>query len=47
MEQELLLLFMSALGIGLGLNPITNKINSGLFKGSTWLVRGIIIRLIK
>ena len=38
---------MSALGIGLAVNPAISKINPGLFKGATWLVRGIIFRSLK
>ena len=38
---------MSALGIGLAVNPATSGINTGLFKATTWLFRGIIFRLLK
>jgi hypothetical protein len=42
MKNSLLIVLMSAVGISLALNPITNKINPGLLKGGTWLFRGII-----
>jgi hypothetical protein len=42
MTKPLLIVLMSALGIGLGLNPATGGINPGLFKGSTWLFSGIV-----
>ncbi len=47
MTGQLLILLMSAVGIGLGINPVTSKINPGLFKGATWLFRGIVFRLVK
>ena len=47
MSDKLLILLMSALGIGLAINPYTNSINPGLFKGTTWLVSGIISRFVK
>ena len=47
MEGQLLIVLMSALGIGLAGNPATNGINPGLFKGATWLFRGIIFRFLK
>lgn len=34
---------MSALRILLAVNPTTSVINPGLFKGGTWLFRGIIL----
>jgi hypothetical protein len=37
---------MSALGLGLAINPYTNSINPGLFKGAAWLFRGIISKLL-
>ena len=47
MTSQLLILLMSALGIGLAVNPATSGINPGLFKGATWLFRGIIFRILK
>ena len=47
MTDQLLIVLMSALGIGLAVNPITSGINPGLFKGATWLFRGIVFRLLK
>ena len=47
MDDRLLLLLMSALGIGLAINPYTNKINPGLFKGAAWLFSGIVSRYLK
>ena len=37
MNDRILILLMSILGIGLAINPYTNKINSGLFKGAVAL----------
>jgi hypothetical protein len=45
--KQLLIVLMSALGIGLTLSPATGGINSGLFKGSAWLFSGIVSRLFK
>ena len=42
MPSQLLIVLMSALGIGLGLNFATSGINPGLFKGATWLFGGIL-----
>ena len=47
MKGQLLIVLMSALGIGLAVNPATSGINPGLFKGATWLFHGIIFRLVK
>ena len=47
MTGQLLIVLMSALGIGLAVNPATSGINSGLFKSATWLFRGIVFRLLK
>ena len=47
MTGQLLIVLMSALGIGLAVNPATSGINTGLFKATTWLFRGIIFRLLK
>ena len=38
---------MSALGIGLAVNPTKSGINHGLFKGARWLFREIVFRLLK
>ena len=46
MESQILILLMSMLGIGLALNPATDRINPGLLKGATWLFRGIISKLL-
>jgi hypothetical protein len=46
MNKQSLIILMSALGIGLGLNPVTNNMNPGLVKGSAWLISGIISRLL-
>ena len=45
MTGQLLIVLMSALGIGLALTPATSGINPGLFKGGAWLFRGIVFRL--
>ena len=47
MTKQLLIVLMSALGIGLALTPATSGINPGLLKGSTWLFSGIVSRLLK
>lgn len=47
MTGQLLIILISALKIGLAVNPSTREINSGLFKDATWLFRGIIFRLLK
>jgi hypothetical protein len=47
MTGQLLIVVMAALGIGLAVNPATSGINPGLFKGATWLFRGIVFRLLK
>lgn len=47
MIKQLLIVLMSALGIGLALNPATNDINPTLLKGGTWLFSGIVSRLLK
>jgi len=44
---QFLILLMPGLGIGLALNTTTSGINSGLLKGTTWLFRGIVFRLLK
>ena len=46
MTSQLLILLMSALGIGLAVTPATSGINPGLFKGAAWLFRGIIFRVL-
>lgn len=47
MTGQLLIVLMSALGIGLAVNSATSGINPGLFKGATWLFRGIVFRLLQ
>ena len=47
MTSQLLIVLMSALGIGLAAIPGTSDISPGLFKGATWLFRGIVFRLLK
>ena len=47
MRNQLLIILMSALGIGLAINPATSAINPGLFKGATWLFRGIVFKFLK
>ena len=47
MPGQLLIVLMSALGIGLAVTPVTSGINPGLLKGTGWLIRGIIFRLLK
>ena len=47
MKKQLLIVLMSGLGIGLAVTPAINGINPGLFKGATWLFRGIITKIIK
>ena len=42
MTNQLLIVLMSALRIGLAVNPTTSEINPGLFKGATWLFSGIV-----
>jgi hypothetical protein len=38
---------MSAIGIGLAINPVTNVINPNLLKGTTWLFAGIVYKFLK
>lgn len=45
MTNQLLILLMSTLGIGLAITPVTSNINPGLLKGAAWLFRGIVSRL--
>lgn len=47
MTNQLLIILMSALGIGLAVTPATSGINPGLFKAAAWLFRGIVFRLLK
>ena len=47
MKDQLLIVLMSILGIGLGLTPAASKINPGLVKGAAWLFRGIIYQIYK
>lgn len=47
MTDRLLIVLMSALGIGLAVTPATSGVNPGLFKGATWLFRGIVFRVFK
>ena len=47
MTSQLLIVLMSALGINLAVNPVTSGINPGLFKGTAWLFRGIVFRILK
>ena len=47
MTGQLLIVLMSALGVGLAVIPGTSGINPGLFKGATWLFRGIVLRVLK
>jgi hypothetical protein len=47
MSERLLIILMSALGIGLAINPYTSGINPGLLKGTAWLFAGIVSKLIK
>ena len=47
MTGQLLIVLMSALGIGLAVNPTINAINPSLFKGATRLFRGVTFRLLK
>ena len=47
MTSQLLIVLMTVLGIGLAVTPATSGINPGLFKGATWLFRGIVFRLLK
>jgi hypothetical protein len=47
MTDRVLILVMSALGILLAMNPSTSKIDSGLMKGPTWLLSGILSKLLK
>lgn len=47
MNNRILILVMLALGVSLGINPYTSKINTGLFKGTTWLFSGIMSKLLK
>jgi len=47
MTDQLLIILMSALGIGLAVIPATSGINPGLLKGATWLFRGIVFRYFK
>jgi hypothetical protein len=45
MTSQLLIVLMSALGIGLTVTPAISSINPGLLKGAAWLFRGIVSRL--
>lgn len=47
MTNQLLILVMSALGIGLAITPATSGINPGLVKGAAWLFRGIVFQYLK
>lgn len=47
MTSQLLIVLMSALGIGLAVAPATSGINPGLFKGAAWLLREIVFRVSK
>ena len=47
MKNQLLLLFMSAFGIGLALTPITSGLDPRLVKGAAWFLRGIFLRVLK
>ena len=47
MNERILIIVMSALGIGLAINPYTDSINPRLFKGTAWLFSGIISKLLK
>ena len=47
MTGQILIILMSALGIGLAVNPTTSGINPSLFKAATWLFSGIVSRLLK
>jgi hypothetical protein len=47
MTKQLLIVVMSALGIGLALNPSTAGINPRLLKGGSWLFSGIVSQLFK
>jgi hypothetical protein len=47
LKDRILIIVMSALGIGLAINPYTGRINAGLFKGTAWLVSGLISKLVK
>jgi len=47
MKNRILIVVMSSLGIGMALNPYTNKINPGLVKGTAWLFSGLVANLLK
>jgi len=47
MTSQLLIFFMSALGIGRAVTPATSGMNPGLLKGAAWLFRGIIVQYLK
>jgi hypothetical protein len=47
MTNQLLIILMSALGIGLAITPATSWLNPGLLKGGALLFRGIVFRLLK
>ena len=44
--RQLLIVLVSALGIGLTLTPATSGINPDLLKGTAWLFRGILSLLL-
>lgn len=46
-SHRALLLVMTCLGLGLAINPYTNKINTSLLKGTTWLFSGIVNKFLK
>ena len=45
MNNKILLLLMSAIGLGLSLNPVTNKLKPELVKGLFWLLSGSLWKL--
>lgn len=47
MTSQLLIVLMSALGIGLAVTPATSGINPGLFKGAAWLFGTIVFPVLK
>ena len=47
MTNQLLIVLLSVLGIGLAVTPAISKINPSLFKGAAWSFRGIVFRLLK
>ena len=47
MINQLMILLMASLGIGLAITPATSGVNPGLMKGAAWLLSGLLSKLFK